>query len=95
MALTTDDVKKIAKLARIKLNDEEITRHQNELNKIFNWIQQLQEVNTEGVEPMFSVDDRSLKTREDVVSETSLKEQILKNAPSSKYGYFVVPKVVE
>ena len=95
MALTTDDVKKIAKLARIRLNDEEVTKHQNELNKIFSWIQQLHEVSTEGVEPMFSVDDRNLKTREDVVSETSLKDQVLKNAPNSKYGYFVVPKVVE
>ena len=95
MALTAADVKKIAKLARIKLNDEEIQKHQEELNKIFNWIQQLQDVNTDGVEPMFSVDDRNLQTREDIVSEKSLKEQVLKNAPFSKYGYFVVPKVVE
>ena len=95
MALTTNDVKKIAKLARIKLNGEEVTKHQSELNKIFSWIQQLQEVNTDGVEPMFSVDDRSLKTREDKVTEISLKEQVLENAPNSKYGYYVVPKVVE
>jgi aspartyl-tRNA(Asn)/glutamyl-tRNA(Gln) amidotransferase subunit C len=95
MSLTTDDVKKIAKLARIKLNEEEVQKHQGELNKIFSWIQQLQEVNTDDVEPMFSVDDRNLKTREDVVTETSFKDEVLKNAPNAKYGYYVVPKVVE
>lgn len=95
MALTTDDVKKIAKLARIKLGDDEVQKHQDELNKIFNWIEQLQEVNTDGIEPMFSVDDRNLQTREDIITEPSHKDQVLKNAPNAKYGYFVVPKVVE
>lgn len=95
MSLTETDVKKIAKLARIKLTEAEVVNHQNELNKIFNWIENLQSVNTDSVLPMFSVDDRDLVMRADVATNISIRNEVLKSASISKYGYFVVPKVIE
>lgn len=95
MTLSITDIKKIAKLARIKISDEEVEYYRKDLNKIFNWIEQLQEINTDGIEPMTGVEDQKLPLRADEVKDGNIREQVLSNAAVSKYGYFVVPKVIE
>ena len=95
MSLSTQDVKKIAKLSCIKITEEEAAKYQVELNSIFQWIEQLQSVNTDGVEPLCGVEGQMTKTREDVVTDGDKRDQVLKNAPVAKYGYFAVPKVIE
>lgn len=95
MTLTTEQVKKIGHLARIKLTENEVTKFQTELNKIFNWIDLLKEVNTDNVQPMYSPVQHTLPLREDVVNDGNIQDQVLKNAPNSRYGYYIVPKVVE
>ncbi len=95
MSLNEAQVSKIAKLARIKITEEEKQKFTKELNGIFSWIQQLQEVDTNGVEPLYSVNTEKLPLREDVVSDGGKREKVLKNSPVSKYGYFAVPKVIE
>ncbi len=95
MSLTLDQVKRIAHLARIKVDDAEVTKYQGELNKIFGWIEQLQEVDTDGVAPLYSVADHPQPLREDVISDGDIKDDVLANAPEAKYDHFVVTKVVE
>lgn len=95
MSLTLDEVKKIARLARIAVTEDEVKKHQTELNRIFTWIEQLQEVNTNEVEPMYSTVEHDLPRRPDVVSDGNKKEEVLLNAPNSKFGYYVVTKVIE
>lgn len=95
MSLTQDDTRKVARLARIRLNDDEIAHYTGELNNILQWIDQLQEVNTDGVAQMTSVADITLPMREDKVSDGGIAESVLKNAPSAEYGCFAVPKVIE
>jgi aspartyl-tRNA(Asn)/glutamyl-tRNA(Gln) amidotransferase subunit C len=88
-------VANVARLARIKLNEEELDLYTNELSGILDWIEQLQTVNTDGVEPMSSVVERLLPEREDVVTDGNIQEDVLANAPEAAHGYYVVPKVVE
>lgn len=95
MSLSEKEVKKIAKLSRIKLNDDEIGHFQTELSNIIDWIEQLQEVDTDNVEPMTSVIKMKAPVREDKVTDGDYQEDILANAPMSDYGCFVVPKVIE
>jgi len=95
MALTDKDVKKIAKLARIRLSEAEVTHYAGEINGILKWIEQLQEVNTEGVAPLASVSQQALPWRADVVSDGNIRDAVLKNAPMQNYGCFAVPKVIE
>lgn len=95
MTLLIEDIKKIARLARIKITDEEAEHYLKDLNKIFNWIEQLKEVKTGDIEPMTGVEGQELILRDDEVKDGNIREQVLKSAPLSKYGYFVVPKVIE
>lgn len=95
MSLTEHNTRKVAKLARIRLSDDEVTHYTEELNGILGWIDQLQEVNTDGVAQMTSVADVTLPMRKDEVSDGGVQEAVLKNAPSSEYGCFAVPKVIE
>lgn len=95
MSISRDDILKIAKLSRIRLKDEEVDHFQQELSNILGWVEQLQEVDTEGVAQMTSVNHATLSSREDVVNDGNIQEQVLANAPESKMGYFVVPKVME
>lgn len=95
MSLNQNDVKKIAKLARIRVTTEEITHYTEELNGIFNWIEQLREVNTEGIAEMAGVGQRTLRLREDKVTDGGIKEDVLRNAPEAAYDCFLVPKVIE
>jgi aspartyl-tRNA(Asn)/glutamyl-tRNA(Gln) amidotransferase subunit C len=95
MSLDTATVRRIASLARIRLEEEEVGRMQAELNGILGWIEQLQAVDTTGVEPMAGGGAVSLRMREDAVTDGGIPEQILANAPDRMGEYFGVPKVVE
>jgi aspartyl-tRNA(Asn)/glutamyl-tRNA(Gln) amidotransferase subunit C len=88
-------VRRIARLARIKITDEEAKGLEGELSEILNWVEQLGEVDTENVEPMTSVVPIKLKMREDVVNDGEKAYDVTANAPMSEDGFYVVPKVVE
>jgi aspartyl-tRNA(Asn)/glutamyl-tRNA(Gln) amidotransferase subunit C len=88
-------VRRIARLARIKLDEADVPQMQDELNAILSFVEQLNEVDVEGVEPMTSVTPMAMKMRSDVVSDGGDVASILANAPVSEDGFFVVPKVVE
>lgn len=95
MSITKDDAFKIGRLARIRLSEDEAAHYTQELNTILGWIEQLQEVNTDGVAQMTSVCEMQLPMRKDEITDGDYQDSILKNAPASEYGCFVVPKVVE
>jgi aspartyl-tRNA(Asn)/glutamyl-tRNA(Gln) amidotransferase subunit C len=95
MALTKQDVTKIARLARIEVNDSDKEHFAKEISGILQWIEQLAEVNTEGVPQMVSVADIKLPWRKDAVTDGNQPEAIIKNAPQADYGCFAVPKVIE
>ena len=95
MPVSTEQVRHIAKLARIAMSDEEIERLAPELNNILGWVEQLAEVNTDGVEPLTAVIDQKLRLRDDVVTEGNIRDEILANAPEAQHGFFAVPKVIE
>jgi aspartyl-tRNA(Asn)/glutamyl-tRNA(Gln) amidotransferase subunit C len=88
-------VRRIAKLARIALPEERVESMVCELNNILSWVEQLQEVNIEGVDPMTSVVAQKIKMRDDVVTAGGDAAAIMANAPQSEDNFFVVPKVVE
>jgi aspartyl-tRNA(Asn)/glutamyl-tRNA(Gln) amidotransferase subunit C len=95
MPVSTDQVRHIAKLARIAMSDEEIERLAPELNNILGWVEQLGEVNTDGVEPLTAVIDQKLRLRDDVVTDGNIRDEVLANAPEAQHGFFAVPKVIE
>ncbi len=95
MAIDTKTVNRVAFLARLKIDEDKIEATEREFNKILNWVEQLNEVNTDDVEPLSAINETDLICREDEITEGSQAEKILANAPMSEYGYFVVPKVVE
>lgn len=95
MSVTKEDVRKVARLSRIAVPEERLEPLAGELNGILGWIDQLNEVDVEGVEPMTSVVEASLPMRADVVTDGDKADQILANAPKSDDGFFVVPKAVE
>ena len=95
MAVDKDTVAQIAKLARIKVDDAQQEALTEELSNILGWIDELGELDTEGVQPMTSVVEVQHSLRKDVIKDGDRQDDILKNAPKSKHGYFVVPRVVE
>jgi aspartyl-tRNA(Asn)/glutamyl-tRNA(Gln) amidotransferase subunit C len=95
MALDKATVAHIATLARIKLPEAEQEKMASELSHILTWIEQLGEVDTDGVEPMASVVAMRLPMREDTVTDGGRREEILADAPAAAHGFFTVPKVVE
>ena len=95
MSVSTEQVRHIAKLAHIAMSDDEIERLAPELNNILGWVEQLGEVNTDGVEPLTAVIDQKLRLRDDVVTEGNIRGEILANAPEAQHGFFAVPKVIE
>jgi len=95
MALDKATVARIADLARIKLPEAERDAIAVELSKILDWIEQLNQVKTDGVEPMASVAHMTLPMREDKVTDGDCRDKILQNAPQAANGFFAVPKVVE
>ena len=95
MALDKDAVARIAKLARLRVGDDELGHLAGELSQILGWVEQLSEVDVEGVEPMTSVVEMALKARADKVTDGGHAERIIANAPESVDGFFLVPKVIE
>ena len=95
MSVDTDTVRRIAHLARIAVAEEEMEHLKGELNAILNWVEQLGQVDVEGVEPMTSVTPMKMKMRADEVTDGGIPEDIVKNAPASEDNFFLVPKVVE
>jgi aspartyl-tRNA(Asn)/glutamyl-tRNA(Gln) amidotransferase subunit C len=95
MSIDQKIVAKIANLARIKIPADEQALVAGELTKILDWVEQLNEVNVAGVEPLANVNDASLRARADVVNDGGRPEDILANAPASTADFFTVPKVVE
>jgi aspartyl-tRNA(Asn)/glutamyl-tRNA(Gln) amidotransferase subunit C len=95
MSIDKDTVRKVARLARIAVTEEELEPLAGELGSILGWVEQLREVDVEGVEPMTSVTPMALKRRADEVTDGSRRNDILANAPDAREGFFVVPKVVE
>jgi aspartyl-tRNA(Asn)/glutamyl-tRNA(Gln) amidotransferase subunit C len=88
-------VRRIARLARIKVTDEEARALEKELSGILDWVKQLDEVDVGNVEPMTRVIPMTLKKRDDKVTDGEIPEQVLANAPQREGDFFVVPKVVE
>lgn len=95
MAVDKDTVAKIAKLARIRVSEEQQAALAGELSNILGWVEQLGELNTEGVAPMTSVVAMKPTLREDKVTDGRCSDKILANAPEPAHGFFAVPKVVE
>ena len=95
MSVSADQVRHIAKLARIAMSDSELDRLVPELNAIIGWVEQLGEVDTEGVEPLTAVIDQKLRLRADVVDDGDCRDAVLANAPDAQHGFFAVPKVIE
>jgi len=96
MFLTNKDIKKIAKLARIEITPAEEEKFKGQLNNIFQWIDQLSAVNVDDVPEMAGVGAYTLRARdEDKITDGNIRDEVLKNAPRSQFGCFVVPKVVD
>ena len=95
MSVDATTVRRIAHLARIAVSDAEVPHLQGELNAMLAFVEQLSEVNVEGVEPMTSVTPMEMKKRADVVNDGGIADDILKNAPAAEDHFFLVPKVVE
>ena len=95
MSVDTATVRRIAHLARIAVADDEVEHLRGELNAMLAFVEQLSEVDVEGVEPMTSVTPMAMKKREDVVNDGNIAEDIVRNAPATQDNFFLVPKVVE
>jgi len=95
MSVDATTVRRIARLARIAVSEDEIGHLQDELNAILAFVEQLSEVDVSGVEPMTSVTPMALKMRPDKVTDGGIADQIIANAPATEDGFFLVPKVVE
>ena len=97
MTIDVETVKKVAFLSRLRVDDDKVEDIKNEFNKILNWVSELSEVNTDGVQPLVSVNQTMLEMRADVVTEGNQVQEILANAPMEEFmgGYITVPKVLE
>lgn len=95
MSIDIETARRVAKLARIKVDDDALPALAGEFNTILGFIEQLNEVDVDGIEPMTSVTPQRLKRREDVVTDGDQQAAVLANAPDAREGFFAVPKVVE
>lgn len=95
MSVDDDAVRRIARLARVAVEEKEIAHWRGEINAVLKFVEQLNEVNVDGVEPMTSVTPMKLKMREDKVTDGKIPDKVLSNAPQSDGGFYLVPKVVE
>ncbi len=95
MSVDQATVRRIARLARIRISDNEVPKLESELNHILGWIEMLKEVDTDNVAPMTSVVNTRMRLRRDEVSDGGYPEQVTSNAPASDENFFMVPKVVE
>ena len=95
MSINKDTIKRISKLARISVTNDETDRLEKDLNSILKFVEQLKELNTDKVEPISSVSDQELTMNKDEVKKINEKYDILKNAPEKNSNYYIVPKVIE
>ena len=95
MSIDASTVRRVAHLARLALPEEEVAPLVGELNAILGWVEQLQQVDCTGIEPMTSVMPVALRWRDDVVTEGDQADAVLANAPDARHGFFAVPKVIE
>ncbi len=95
MKIDKNTINKIASLSRIKLDDKESADYIKDLNSILDWVDQLNEVNTDNVEPLSNISSAVLVQRDDIAKDTNSIEEVLENAPDKLEGFFAVPKVVE
>ena len=95
MSVDSATVRHIAKLARLAMSDAEVEALVPELNNILGWVEQLQEVDVTGVEPMTAVIPNTLRMRDDVVTDGGIRDQVLANAPVAEHGFSAVPTVIE
>ncbi|RYE10192.1 MAG: Asp-tRNA(Asn)/Glu-tRNA(Gln) amidotransferase subunit GatC [Hyphomicrobiales bacterium] len=95
MSVDAATVKRIGRLARIRVEAEEVEKYQGEINAILGFVEQLDEVNVDGVEPMTSVTPMQLRRRDDNVTDGGYPEKVVANAPLTEDNFFMVPKVIE
>ena len=95
MSIDIETARRVAKLARIRVDEADLPALAGELSGILQFMEQLNEVDVTGIEPMTSVTPMRLKRRADVVTDGNIQSAILKNAPDAREGFFAVPKVVE
>ena len=95
MTIDLKTVKHISKLARISIDEEKAKKLEGDLNSIFSFIEKLNKLKTENVEPLTSIAETTLRFREDKIKSENIREKILKNSPEKNEDFFVVPKVVE
>ncbi len=95
MSVNEEQVRHVAKLARLSISDEQAAKMVPELNNILDWVEQLGEVETDGVEPLTAVIDNQLRLRDDEVTDGDCRDDVLANAPDAQHGFFAVPKVIE
>ena len=95
MSVDTNTVRKIASLARIAVSDGEVEAMTGELNNILGWVEQLGQVDTDGIEPLAVVIPNHLRLREDVITDGNIRDKVLATAPQAEHGFFAVPKVIE
>ena len=95
MKIDKNTINKIARLSRIKLKDKESEDYIKDLNSILDWVEQLNEVNTENIEPLSNISSSVLPKRDDISNDVNSTDEILENAPDKLEGFFAVPKVVE
>ena len=95
MSIDKNQVKKVAKLSRISLDDKNLDSLSNDLVSILKFVEQLNKLDTNNVKPLNSIVDKSLEARKDKVNDGKIKEEILKNSPDKNEDFFIVPKVVE
>ena len=95
MSIDLKTIKHISKLSRISVDEKKAEKLAGDLNSIFNFIEKLNELNTNNVKPLTSVAETTLKFRSDEVKNQNIREQIIKNSPEDNEDFFVVPKVVE
>ena len=95
MSIDKNQVKKVAKLSRISLDDSKLESLSKDLASILNFVEQLNKLDTKKIEPLTSIVDRTLEPRNDKINDGKIKDQILKNSPDKNEEFFIVPKVVE
>ena len=95
MTIDLKTIKHISKLSRISVDEKKAEKLAGDLNSIFDFIEKLNELNTDNIEPLTSVAETTLKLRSDEVKSENLREQVIKNSPEENEDYFVVPKVIE
>ena len=95
MSIDLKTIKHISKLSRISIDDQKAKKLEKDLNSIFKWIEKLNELNTDEVEPLTSISETTMRLRKDKITSKNIREDILKNSPKDNKDYFVVPKVVE